>query len=116
MKEDYCVVLMKALEPPSKEHFCLLDVLISLIGDLFFISSSNMHALMHVLHQITGTVKGARPFIEQIPFVSGAIMFAHHIISLFGQFLCLYRGRYGTEMIATIFGTEITNPLLQLRW
>jgi hypothetical protein len=25
-------------------------------------------------------------------------------------------GKYGTEMIATMFGSEITNPLLQFRW
>lgn len=43
-------------------------------------------------------------------------MMFHHAVSLFGQFLCLSTGLYGTEMIATIFGTEITNPLLQLRW
>ena len=30
--------------------------------------------------------------------------------------MTVYRGVYGCEMIATIFGTELTNPLLQLRW
>lgn len=43
-------------------------------------------------------------------------MFVHHGLSIFGTFLVLYRGTNGTEMMATIFGAELTNPLLQLRW
>ena len=43
-------------------------------------------------------------------------MFVHHALSIFGTFLVLFRGMNGTEMMATIFGAEFTNPLLQLRW
>lgn len=43
-------------------------------------------------------------------------MLVHHGLSIFDNFLALYRGTNGTEMIATIFGSELTNPLLQTRW
>ena len=43
-------------------------------------------------------------------------MLFHHMLSLAGNSLTLYYGKYGTEIVATIFGTEITNPFLQLRW
>ena len=43
-------------------------------------------------------------------------MLFHHMLSLAGTSLTLYCGKYGTELVATIFGTEITNPFLQLRW
>ena len=43
-------------------------------------------------------------------------MLFHHMLSLAGNSLTLYYGKYGTELVATIFGTEITNPFLQLRW
>ncbi|XP_005110790.1 TLC domain-containing protein 5 [Aplysia californica] len=46
----------------------------------------------------------------------GPVMLAHHFLSVVGLTVCLVAGRYGTEMIATIAGAEITNPLLQLRW
>ena len=43
-------------------------------------------------------------------------MLAHHALSILGLLVTLCIGRYGTEMMACMFGTEITNPLLQLRW
>ena len=49
-------------------------------------------------------------------FVLGILMLAHHILSIFGNALVVYEGRFGTEMIAVIFGAEFTNPFLQMRW
>jgi len=46
----------------------------------------------------------------------GPVMLAHHSLSILGMAVCLIRGRYGTEMVATIAGAEVTSPLLQLRW
>lgn len=46
----------------------------------------------------------------------GAVMIFHHLFSIFGNGFILYRGINGTEMMATLLGSEITNPLLQLRW
>jgi TLC domain len=43
-------------------------------------------------------------------------MLFHHVLSIFGNIFVLYRNINGTEMMATLFGTEITNPVLQLRW
>jgi len=43
-------------------------------------------------------------------------MIFHHILSILGNGFALYRGTNGTELVATLFGTEITNPILQLRW
>jgi len=43
-------------------------------------------------------------------------MIFHHMLSIFGNGFVLYRGINGTELMATLFGTEITNPVLQLRW
>ena len=43
-------------------------------------------------------------------------MMMHHILSIVGMTVAVITGKYGTEMIATIFGSEITNPLLQTRW
>jgi len=40
----------------------------------------------------------------------------HHMLSIVGHIVVLYRGINGTEMMATLFGTEITNPLLQTRF
>ena len=48
--------------------------------------------------------------------IAGMLMLTHHAISIFGNWLVLYRDINGTEMIATIFGSELTNPLLQARW
>ncbi|XP_046554452.1 TLC domain-containing protein 5-like [Haliotis rubra] len=46
----------------------------------------------------------------------GPAMMAHHALSIFGLTVCLVVGKYGTELVATICGAEVTNPLLQLRW
>ena len=43
-------------------------------------------------------------------------MMFHHILSIFGNGFVLHRDVNGTELMATLFGTEITNPVLQLRW
>jgi hypothetical protein len=46
----------------------------------------------------------------------GAVMLFHHLLSIAGNGVVLHRQINGTEMMAAFFGTEITNPLLQLRW
>ncbi|XP_061184634.1 TLC domain-containing protein 5-like isoform X2 [Saccostrea echinata] len=56
-------------------------------------------------------VQGPWPFTE-----AGLPMLFHHVCSIMGMTIGTVTGRYGTEMIATIFGSEITNPLLQIRW
>ena len=43
-------------------------------------------------------------------------MLLHHSLSIIGLCWTLVVGKYGTEMVATICGSEVTNPLLQLRW
>lgn len=46
----------------------------------------------------------------------GPAMLCHHFISIFTLGISLLTGFYGTEVVATIFGSEVTNPLLQSRW
>ena len=46
----------------------------------------------------------------------GLVMLAHHTISILGIILTLVLGESGIESCAVIFGSEITNPLLQARW
>lgn len=46
----------------------------------------------------------------------GSLMLAHHILSIWGIILALVLGESGTEVNAVLFGSEITNPLLQIRW
>ncbi|KAL8617509.1 hypothetical protein ACOMHN_064794 [Nucella lapillus] len=46
----------------------------------------------------------------------GYPMLLHHFLSICGMLYMLVMGRHGTEMAATICGSELTNPLLQLRW
>lgn len=46
----------------------------------------------------------------------GPLMLLHHTLSITGLAVCFGLHWYGTEMVATIFGAEITNPLLQFRW
>lgn len=46
----------------------------------------------------------------------GAVMLFHHLLTMFGDTVVLARGHDGGEMMAALFGTEVTNPLLQLRW
>lgn len=43
-------------------------------------------------------------------------MMLHHILSIIGNVVVVTRCTQGTEMVATILGSEITNPLLQLRY
>lgn len=43
-------------------------------------------------------------------------MLAHHTISILGILLTLWLGESGIEACAVLFGSEITNPLLQTRW
>lgn len=43
-------------------------------------------------------------------------MILHHIFSIIGMMVSLIGGFSATEVMAIIFGTEITNPLLQIRW
>ena len=46
----------------------------------------------------------------------GAVMLAHHLVSLVGFVYSLYQGRSGSELTAVMGASEVTNPLLQLRW
>ncbi|XP_015192810.1 TLC domain-containing protein 5 [Lepisosteus oculatus] len=46
----------------------------------------------------------------------GAVMLAHHTVSILGIMLALWLGESGLEVCAVLFGSEITNPLLQARW
>lgn len=43
-------------------------------------------------------------------------MMAHHAASIVGLLLALLMGVSGCETCAVIFGSELTNPLLQIRW
>lgn len=46
----------------------------------------------------------------------GPVMLAHHTMSILGILLTLWLGESGIEGCAVLFGSEITNPLLQARW
>ncbi|XP_056451521.1 TLC domain-containing protein 5-like [Gadus chalcogrammus] len=46
----------------------------------------------------------------------GPVMLAHHAASISGILLALTMGKSGCETCAAIFGSELTNPLLQSRW
>lgn len=46
----------------------------------------------------------------------GPVMLAHHAASILGILLALFLGVSGCETCAVIFGSELTNPLLQGRW
>ncbi|KAK5887298.1 hypothetical protein CesoFtcFv8_015911 [Champsocephalus esox] len=46
----------------------------------------------------------------------GPLMLAHHAGSIVGILLALIMGVSGCETCGAIFGSEITNPLLQTRW
>lgn len=46
----------------------------------------------------------------------GAVMLAHHTMSILGILSTLWLGESGIEGCAVLFGSEITNPLLQARW
>ena len=43
-------------------------------------------------------------------------MMLHHFISLTSLVGCLYMGRSGAEVVSTLWGSEVTNPFLQVRW
>lgn len=43
-------------------------------------------------------------------------MLAHHTMSILGILLTLWLGESGIEGCAVLFGSEVTNPLLQARW
>ncbi|CAL1572875.1 unnamed protein product [Knipowitschia caucasica] len=46
----------------------------------------------------------------------GPVMMAHHCGSILGIGLALWLGSSGCETCAVVFGSELTNPLLQARW
>ncbi|XP_034995995.2 TLC domain-containing protein 5-like [Zootoca vivipara] len=46
----------------------------------------------------------------------GALVLAHHTVCILGITISLALGESATEVIGVIFGSEITNPLLQARW
>ncbi|KAK7926009.1 hypothetical protein WMY93_008319 [Mugilogobius chulae] len=46
----------------------------------------------------------------------GPVMLAHHAASVLGILLTLWLGSSGCETCGVIFGSELTNPLLQSRW
>ncbi|KAJ0004124.1 hypothetical protein NQD34_010338 [Periophthalmus magnuspinnatus] len=46
----------------------------------------------------------------------GPVMLAHHAASILGILLTLWLGSSGCETCGVIFGSELTNPLLQARW
>lgn len=46
----------------------------------------------------------------------GLLMLLHHALSICGTVIVLALGRSATEVNAVVFVSEITNPLLQMRW
>ncbi|TNN37265.1 Transmembrane protein 136 [Liparis tanakae] len=46
----------------------------------------------------------------------GPVMLAHHTVSILGIMVTLWLGESGIESCAVLFGSEVTNPLLQARW
>ncbi|KAH3699234.1 TLC domain-containing protein 5-like [Dreissena polymorpha] len=46
----------------------------------------------------------------------GPVMLLHHSLSITGLSVCFVLKMYGIEIVATIMGAELTNPLLQFRW
>uniref|UniRef100_A0A8D2KSX5 TLC domain-containing protein n=2 Tax=Varanus komodoensis TaxID=61221 RepID=A0A8D2KSX5_VARKO len=46
----------------------------------------------------------------------GVLMLAHHTVSILGITVSLALGESAAEVNGVIFGSEITNPLLQARW
>ncbi|XP_034033291.1 TLC domain-containing protein 5-like isoform X2 [Thalassophryne amazonica] len=46
----------------------------------------------------------------------GPVMLAHHTASIACILVALLMGKSGCETCSVIFGSEITNPLLQTRW
>ncbi|KAK3531190.1 hypothetical protein QTP70_015136 [Hemibagrus guttatus] len=71
--------------------------------------------------QITAMVLSLGYFIFDMAWcvyfqTEGLVMLAHHTMSILGILLTLWLGESGIESCAVIFGSEITNPLLQTRW
>ncbi|XP_047676796.1 TLC domain-containing protein 5a isoform X2 [Tachysurus fulvidraco] len=71
--------------------------------------------------QITAMVVSLGYFIFDMAWcvyfqTEGLVMLAHHTMSILGILLTLWLGESGIESCAVIFGSEITNPLLQTRW
>ncbi|KAM9469530.1 TLC domain-containing protein 5a [Clarias gariepinus] len=71
--------------------------------------------------QITAMVLSLGYFIFDMTWCvyfqsEGLVMLAHHTMSILGILLTLWLGESGIESCAVIFGSEITNPLLQTRW
>lgn len=46
----------------------------------------------------------------------GVVMLAHHMVSILGLMYSLYQGKAGSELTAVMGASEVTNPILQLRW
>lgn len=46
----------------------------------------------------------------------GLDMLLHHVISISGIAFVHFDGYSGPELVATILGTEVSNPFLQIRW
>lgn len=46
----------------------------------------------------------------------GPVMLAHHVVSIFSMSYVLYQNKFGSELTAVMGASELTNPLLQLRW
>ena len=46
----------------------------------------------------------------------GIDMLLHHMVSVCSLVYILFDGNSGPELVATILGTEISNPFLQIRW
>ena len=46
----------------------------------------------------------------------GMLMLLHHMISIFSLIGGLYLNHSGAEICTTLWGSELTNPFLQIRW
>ncbi|XP_065816693.1 TLC domain-containing protein 5a isoform X2 [Labrus bergylta] len=72
-----------------------------------------VHGILAVcITSYIGHVDGPWPFTHP----EGPVMLAHHTMSILGILLTLWLGESGIEGCAVLFGSEITNPLLQTRW
>ncbi|XP_060902600.1 TLC domain-containing protein 5a isoform X2 [Labrus mixtus] len=72
-----------------------------------------VHGILAVcITSYIGYVDGPWPFTHP----EGPVMLAHHTMSILGILLTLWLGESGIEGCAVLFGSEITNPLLQTRW
>ena len=46
----------------------------------------------------------------------GVLMLIHHAISITAMLISLWAGRSASEVLLTTWGSELTNPFLQVRW